>query len=70
MATTLVITALRHLLAEGTIAEDARVACVLTGPTLKDADATVNYRKDRQGEFSNPPVETPNDLQEIIRLIE
>jgi len=36
---------------------------------LKDANATVNYHKDKQGPFSNPPVEAPNDLQEIIRLI-
>ena len=36
---------------------------------FKDANATVNYHKDRQGEFSNPPVEAPNDLQEIIKLI-
>jgi threonine synthase len=63
------IAGLKHLLAEGAIAKDARVACVLTGHTLKDANATVNYHKDRQGEFSNPPVEAPNDLQAIIKLI-
>jgi len=63
------IAGLKHLLAEGIVAKDARVACVLAGHTLKDANATVNYHKDRQGPFSNPPVETPNDLQEIIKLI-
>jgi threonine synthase len=63
------IAGLKHLLAEGIVAKDARVACVLTGHTLKDANATVNYHKDRQGPFSNPPVEVPNDLQEIIKLI-
>ncbi|MCU0916091.1 MAG: threonine synthase [Planctomycetes bacterium] len=63
------IAGLVHLLADGTVAKDARVACVLTGHTLKDANATVNYHKDRQGPFSNPPVEAPNDLQEIIKLI-
>ncbi len=49
--------------------EDQRVPCLLAGPTHKDANATVNYHKDRQGPFSNPPVEAPNDLQEIIKLI-
>jgi threonine synthase len=63
------IAGVKHLLAEGIVAEDERVACVLTGHTLKDANATVNYHKDKQDEFSNPPVEAPNDLQEIIKLI-
>jgi threonine synthase len=63
------IAGLKHLLDEGIVAKDARVACVLTGHTLKDANATVNYHKDQQGPFSNPPVEAPNDLQEIIKLI-
>jgi threonine synthase len=57
------------LVAEDTIAKDARVACVLTGHTLKDPNVTVNDHKDRQGQFSNPPIEAPNDLQEIIKLI-
>jgi threonine synthase len=63
------IAGLVHLLAKGVVAKDERVACVLTGHTLKDANATVNYHKDKQGPFSNPPVEAPNDLQEIIKLI-
>jgi threonine synthase len=63
------VAGLKNLLAEGAIAKDARVACVLTGHTLKDANATVNYHKDKQGPFSNPPVEAPNDLQAIIKLI-
>jgi threonine synthase len=63
------IAGLTHLLARGTVAKDARVACVLTGHTLKDANATVNYHKEKQGPFSNPPVEAPNDLQAIIKLI-
>lgn len=63
------VAGLKHLLADGTIAKDARVACVLTGHTLKDPNVTVNYHKDRQGPFSNPPIEAPNDLQEIIKLI-
>jgi threonine synthase len=49
------IAGLKHLLAEGIDAKDEWVACVLTGPTLKDANATVNDHKDRQGPFRNPP---------------
>jgi len=63
------IAGLTHLLADGTIAKDDRVACVLTGHALKDPNVTVNYHKDRQGQFSNAPVEVANDLQEIIKLI-
>jgi threonine synthase len=63
------IAGLKHLLAEGVVAKDERVACVLTGHTLKDANATVNYHKDRQGPFSNPPIEAANDLPQIVRLI-
>lgn len=63
------IAGLKHLLADGTVDKDARVACVLTGHALKDPNLTVNYHKDREGEFSNPPVEAENDLQQIIELI-
>jgi len=63
------IAGLKHLLADGTVAKDERVACVLTGHALKDPNVTVNYHKDRQGQFSNAPVEAPNDLAEIIKLI-
>jgi hypothetical protein len=28
-----------------------------------------SYHKDRQGPFSNPPIEAPNDLDAIIKLI-
>lgn len=63
------IAGLKHLLANGTIGADQRVACVLTGHVLKDPNVTVNYHKDNQGEFSNAPVEAPNDLAEIIKLI-
>jgi hypothetical protein len=55
--------------AKALIGKDERVACVLTGHTLKDPNVTVNYHKDRQGPFSNPPNEAPNDLQAIIDLI-
>ena len=64
------IAGLRHLRAEGVIAADQTVACVLTGHPLKDPNLTVNYHKEKQGQFSNPPIEAPNDLEEIIRLIQ
>ncbi len=63
------IAGLKHLLADGTVGKDQRVACVLTGHVLKDPDLTVNYHKEKQGPFSNPPVEAPNDLKAIIELI-
>jgi threonine synthase len=63
------IAGLKGLLAEGVIGEDQRVACVLTGHVLKDPTVTVNYHKDKQGDFSNPPIEAPNDLAAIIKLI-
>jgi threonine synthase len=63
------IAGLRSLRAEGLIAAAERVACVLTGHALKDPDVTVNYHKEKQGQFSNPPVEASNDLDEIIKLI-
>jgi len=63
------IAGLRHLRAEGVIGADERVACVLTGHSLKDPNVTVNYHKKKQGQFSNVPVEAPNDLDEIIKLI-
>jgi len=63
------IAGLKHLRADGIIGADERVACVLTGHALKDPNVTVNYHKEKQGQFSNPPVEAANDLEEIIRLI-
>jgi len=63
------IAGLKHLRAEGLIDAGQRVACVLTGHVLKDPDRTVNYHKDKQGQFSNPPIEAANDLDEILKLI-
>jgi threonine synthase len=63
------IAGLRQLRAEGVIEANERVACVLTGHPLKDPNVTVNYHKEKQGKFSNPPIEAPNDLDEIIKLI-
>ena len=63
------IAGLKHLVAEDVIGADQRVACVLTGHILKDPNVTVNYHKEKQGKFSNPPIEVPNDLDAIIKLI-
>jgi len=64
------IAGLKHLLSEGIVEKDQRVACVLTGHPLKDPNVTVNYHKEKQGQFSNPPIEAPNDLEQIIKLIQ
>jgi threonine synthase len=63
------IAGLKNLRAEGVIQADERIACVLTGHPLKDPNITVNYHKDKMGQFSNPPIEAPNDLDAIIKLI-
>ncbi|AQQ71361.1 Threonine synthase [Limihaloglobus sulfuriphilus] len=63
------IAGLRDMLADGTIGKSERVACVLTGHLLKDPDKTVSYHKNSEGEFSNPPVESANDIEEIIKHI-
>jgi threonine synthase len=63
------IAGLRHLRSEGLIEANERVACVLTGHALKDPNVTVSYHKENQGKFSNPPIEAPNDIDEIIKLI-
>ena len=63
------IAGLKNLIAEGIIGSDEQIACVLTGHLLKDPDVTVDYHKEKQGKFSNPPIEAPNDIDEIIKLI-
>jgi len=63
------IAGLKHLRAENIIGADERIACVLTGHPLKDPNVTVNYHKDNRGPFSNPPIEAPNDLDAIIKLV-
>jgi threonine synthase len=60
---------LKLLRAEGIIGADEGVACVLTGHLLKDPNVTVNYHKEKQGKFSNPPIEAPNDFDQIVKLI-
>jgi len=64
------IAGLKHLVADGIVDAGQQVACVLTGHLLKDPDLTVNYHKDKLGQFSNPPIEAPNNLDEIIELIQ
>lgn len=64
------IAGLKYLLADGTVSPGEKVACILTGHQLKDPTATVNYHKDKQGPFSNPPVEVDNDLDTIIELMQ
>jgi threonine synthase len=63
------IAGLLLLKAEGVIGADERIACVLTGHPLKDPNVTVNYHKEKQGQFSNPPMEASNNLDEIIKLV-
>ncbi len=63
------IAGLKQLRAEGIIGPNERVACILTGHPLKDPNVTVDYHKQKQGQFSNPPVEAPNDLDQIVKLI-
>ncbi len=63
------VAGLKHLVTDGVISKDATVACVLTGHVLKDPDTTVNYHKDGNKPFSNPPIEVSNNLEAIIKLI-
>ncbi len=63
------IAGLKHLREEGIVEPDQRVACVLTGHPLKDPNVTVDYHKEVKGQFSNQPIEAPNDLEQIIKLI-
>jgi threonine synthase len=74
----------RKLCQEGTIGQDERVVCILTGHQLKDPTATVAYhstdqktfdevlghRGVRRAAFANRAVQVANDLNEIMRAIE
>jgi threonine synthase len=78
------VAGLKRLVAEGIIGPDERVVCVLTGHQLKDPTATVAYhsadrqkfdevlgsRGVRQAAFANHAVAVPNDLDEIVKVIE
>jgi threonine synthase len=75
------VAGVKKLVAEGVIAPDEQVVCVLTGHQLKDPTATVAYhtaekfdevlaaRGVRQALFANRAVAVANDLDEIIRAI-
>ncbi len=63
------IAGLQVLLAEKMIKPNERVACVLTGHCLKDPNVTVTYHKEKGGKYSNPPIECPNDLKQIIKIM-
>lgn len=72
------------LRAEGVIAEDERVVCILTGHQLKDPDATVAYhttdqeqfnkvlgsRGVKRAAFANRAVAVSNNLEDIVRAIQ
>ncbi|MCE9546311.1 MAG: threonine synthase [Planctomycetia bacterium] len=74
----------KKLRAEGVIAPDERVVCILTGHQLKDPDATVAYhttdqekfnqvlgkRGVKRASFANRAVAVSNNLEEIIRAIQ
>ena len=76
------VAGVKKLVAEGVIARDAQVVCILTGHQLKDPTATVAYhtaekfdevlaaRGVRQAPFANRAVAVPNHLEEIIRMIQ
>ncbi len=78
------VAGLKKLRAEGIIAADERVVCVLTGHQMKDPTATVAYhgsdpktfeevlgkRGVRRASYANRPVQVPNDLNEIVKAIE
>jgi threonine synthase len=78
------VAGLRRLTAEGVVQPDETVVCVLTGHVLKDPDATVAYHSDdrsvfeqklgrrgvKRATFANRAVQVPNDLAEIIKVIE
>jgi threonine synthase len=71
------------LLADGTIGRDERVACILTGHELKDANATVKYHTgidlkaaqdlapmtEPHGRLSNRPFAVSDDLGAIIAAL-
>lgn len=72
---------LRRLLDQGTIDDNAKVVCILTGHALKDPDATVAFHgkarkatvrktKARVQPLSNRPIEVSDDIDAICKMIE
>ncbi|HSV26597.1 MAG TPA: threonine synthase [Sedimentisphaerales bacterium] len=64
------VAGLKNLLAEGIVGKDEQAVCILTGHALKDPKITVSYHTESKAAFSNPPLECPNDLEAIIRLMQ
>ena len=69
------IAGLRALLAEQVISRSDRVVCILTGHSLKDPNATVDYHDQGrnntpQRALANPPVDAPADLDAIIAMLQ
>jgi len=78
------VAGVRKLVAAGTIGRDERVACVLTGHTLKDPNITVAYHtksddelREAYGDYgvrgaslANKPTVVEDDLEKIIAAIQ
>jgi threonine synthase len=74
----------RLLRQQGIIGRDDRIVCILTGHQLKDPTATVAYhttdqdqfnevlgkRGVRRASFANRAVAVPNDIDEIVKVIQ
>jgi threonine synthase len=63
----------RKLVAEGEIATDAAVVCVLTGNVLKDTDAITAYHLEGDpgaNRFANPPVSIPATMDALRRVVD
>lgn len=69
------IAGLRLLLEEKVITPDMRVVCILTGHSLKDPTATIDYHtrgslKDPPRRLANPSIRTPADIEHIARILD
>jgi threonine synthase len=63
----------RKLVAEGEIATDASVVCVLTGNVLKDTEAITAYHlagDSGANRFANPPVSIPATMDALRRVVD
>jgi threonine synthase len=60
----------RHLAESGQIAEGERVAAILTGNLLKDADTTLEYHRHAQSMLANLPVLVDATVDEVRRAVE
>ena len=64
----------RKLVADGEIAQDASVVCVLTGNVLKDTDAVTAYHLQDTGtgpnRYANRPVSIPATMNALKRVVD